>query len=372
MSRAYFLVEADVIMDETSSGFEDDVSLSPASPAPKVEDEDEDDDKYEDSLDLDTSQANTKVWLVRMPQFLLDRWRDTNEIANRELGKVRIRKDTRPFKVRLTLNDSELVRDLPHEYDLTLVHQTVQNTYVFKEQELSHKERSASRAIKMEAADGAPVIQNPSSGPAAPLASSFDRYTPVIRNTPKRTAIVGQACHECLVTPDVTDPNYKNVVIQRRRMDQPSRQVSVIRDLAGMGGAKYAETLRMQKQIWARQQQRKDIFRSGEGKATRIPRNELYDKLFRLFEEQECWTLRGLREVTRQPEVYLHEVLDTIAVLNKKGPNAMKYELKAEFRQMKGNGLSVESMVEKTPGSHIKEEYYGDDSDEDMDMETVL
>lgn len=47
-------------------------------------------DEEEDSLDLDTSKADTKVWLVRLPKFLLDKWSDPNQLHGQELGKVRI------------------------------------------------------------------------------------------------------------------------------------------------------------------------------------------------------------------------------------------------------------------------------------------
>lgn len=50
----------------------------------------EDDENYEDSLDLDVSKEDTKVWLVRLPKFLMDKWRDVDKNSGKELGKVRI------------------------------------------------------------------------------------------------------------------------------------------------------------------------------------------------------------------------------------------------------------------------------------------
>lgn len=54
----------------------------------------EDDDDYEDSLDLDTSKADTKVWLVRVPKFLMEKWQDHEKLHGQNLGKVRIRTNT--------------------------------------------------------------------------------------------------------------------------------------------------------------------------------------------------------------------------------------------------------------------------------------
>jgi transcription initiation factor TFIIF subunit beta len=38
-------------------------------------------------------------------------------------------------------------------------------------------------------------------------------------------------------------------------------------------------------------------------KATRIPKNELLDLLFKCFQEYAYWSLKGLREYVKQPEV---------------------------------------------------------------------
>ena len=37
-------------------------------------------------------------------------------------------------------------------------------------------------------------------------------------------------------------------------------------------------------------------------KATRIPKNELLDLLFKCFQEYAYWSLKGLREYVKQPE----------------------------------------------------------------------
>lgn len=52
--------------------------------------EGEDEENYEDSLDLDMSKEGTKVWLVRLPKFLMEKWRNVESNSGKELGKVRI------------------------------------------------------------------------------------------------------------------------------------------------------------------------------------------------------------------------------------------------------------------------------------------
>ena len=69
----------------------------------------------------------------------------------------------------------------------------------------------------------------------------------------------------------------------------------------------------------------------------RIPRNQLPDQLFRLFQEREHWPIKALRERTQQPEAYLKDVLAEGATLHRSGENNGTWELMANF---KGGGVS--------------------------------
>lgn len=48
---------------------------------------------YEESLDLDLERSARQVWLVRLPMFLAEKWRDRGNLYGQELGKIRINKD---------------------------------------------------------------------------------------------------------------------------------------------------------------------------------------------------------------------------------------------------------------------------------------
>jgi transcription initiation factor TFIIF subunit beta len=73
-------------------------------------------------------------------------------------------------------------------------------------------------------------------------------------------------------------------------------------------------------------------------KMARMPRNELLDMLFELFEEYPYWAIKGLRNKVQQPEVYLREVLMTVADYHRVGPYASLWSLKAEFKAMRKQG----------------------------------
>nr|5FMF_V Chain V, TRANSCRIPTION INITIATION FACTOR IIF SUBUNIT BETA, TFG2 [Saccharomyces cerevisiae] len=174
----------------------------------------------EESLDLDLERSNRQVWLVRLPMFLAEKWRDRNNLHGQELGKIRINKDGSKITLLLNENDND---SIPHEYDLELTKKVVENEYVFTEQNL------------------------------------------------KKTAIVGTVCHECQVMPS----------------------------------------------------------------SIRMPKKEILDYLFKLFDEYDYWSLKGLKERTRQPEAHLKECLDKVATLVKKGPYAFKYTLRPEYKKLK-------------------------------------
>lgn len=183
----------------------------------------------------------------------------------------------------------------------------------------------------------------------------------------------------------MVDPNYSKVVSERRRLqeDEPRAKVTLISELPGVTAGAFSQSLREQNSTFLRSQ-KKDNKVASEGKATRIPRNELLDVLFKLFEEYEYWSLKGLKGRTKQPESYLKEVLDEIADLIKKGPYSMKYSLKPEYRNRKpGDGTSEQGSASvegeaqdgSTTGGNNGENPNGEEEEEDdenIEMENVV
>ena len=70
--------------------------------------------------------------------------------------------------------------------------------------------------------------------------------------------------------------------------------------------------------------------RGGE-RFARIPRNELLDQLFSLFEKYKYYQFSTLRQETQQPESYLREVLSTIAAIERRGSYTGYWALKPEY-----------------------------------------
>lgn len=82
--------------------------------------------------------------------------------------------------------------------------------------------------------------------------------------------------------------------------------------------------------------------------------------------------MKGFREVTNQPEAYLKEVLEDIAVMNKAGPYSGKWSLRPEFKQRSGTGVSSLASAGTDGGANAGEAIEIDDDDEEVEMEDVL
>jgi len=69
-----------------------------------------------------------------------------------------------------------------------------------------------------------------------------------------------------------------------------------------------------------------------QDKMTRMPRQDLIDMIFSCFERQEYWTLKHLRDVTKQPTAWLKEILSELCLYNKRGEHKNTFELRPEYK----------------------------------------
>ena len=66
-------------------------------------------------------------------------------------------------------------------------------------------------------------------------------------------------------------------------------------------------------------------------KYVRLPKNEVMDLIFNLFKRYRAWGLRSIRDELKQPESYLKELLQEIAILQRSGDLVNTYVLKPEW-----------------------------------------
>jgi transcription initiation factor TFIIF subunit beta len=99
-----------------------------------------------------------------------------------------------------------------------------------------------------------------------------------------------------------------------------------------------------------------------------MPQNELLDRIFECFRRYNYWSMKALRAELQQPEAYLRETLEKIAVLAKSGPFATHWSLKPENRinNYDGAGDAI------APDAGIAEESDTDMNDDEDEFEDVV
>ncbi|KAG2436678.1 hypothetical protein HXX76_006206 [Chlamydomonas incerta] len=132
----------------------------------------------------------------------------------------------------------------------------------------------------------------------------------------------------------VLDSEYLKLV--RSRTERAAEKVRVVGSYDGLNldnqiAAKMQER-RLQKDIVERRKATEAAARSDHLKRPRLEKEELEEMLFRLFERNSAWAFKSLIAETRQPHMHLKAVLEGIATQQKRGPNKDKYELKPEYR----------------------------------------
>lgn len=343
--------------------------------------------QFQESLNLDMKGVGENVWLVRVPRFLAQRWQNRDELHGQELGRIRIKKNAPLTQggAKLILNVDATNVDIPHEYDLQMTRQQVENQYVFTEQNLqkfSHKDYAKTELdftkknpkkeedMTQEEKDKIKRIQW-----AQKRRKRFNKYKnqdgtekvlPFVKTIPKKTAMTGTVVHEAQFIPSMSDPNYSKIIQERKKLvkEEPRPSVTLLQEHSGVSLSNVGLTLRTDNSTFLKANTDK---KKGDGRAIRMPQKDLFDLLFKLFDEYDYWSLKGLKERTKQPEVYLKETLEQVAVLIKKGPYALKYALKREYKELKDQERA-DRLGELAKDDDDDDE----DNEEDVEMEDVV
>jgi transcription initiation factor TFIIF subunit beta len=70
-------------------------------------------------------------------------------------------------------------------------------------------------------------------------------------------------------------------------------------------------------------------------KRERMPKNDLLDLIFHVFQDKEIYNFKELQDKTQQPSQWLKEILNEVCILGKGGLNNGMYQLKPEYIQKK-------------------------------------
>lgn len=212
----------------------------------------------------------------------------------------------------------------------------------------------------------------------------FRKFIPYAKTIPKKTELVGKIVHECQVIPTKLVSNNKlRMLEQKRRLNQmvkrktinyiKSERVGVMHGRA-TPNIQTGATMTLSKELAMKKEAAKQ-----DGRAARMERDVLMTLLFKLFNQYEYWTMKGLREKTNQPEAYLKECLESIAVMERKGPYALKWTLKDEYKKtidfekkVKSGAIDDDNILDDDDKSNNNGNNDEDDEDlDDVEMEDI-
>ena len=125
----------------------------------------------------------------------------------------------------------------------------------------------------------------------------------------------------------VTDEAYRATHL--RRIEEATKKTRVMGDVKG---PQRTVPLPKARNITQRLDGKEDV----KEKAERLEKPLLEDRLMGLFERQSLWSFKQLVAETRQPAVWLKEVLTELAVLNRRGPNTGMYVAEGGVQETRG------------------------------------
>lgn len=333
-----------------------------------------------ETLDMNLSSGQQKIWLVKLPRYLAEKWSNTDELSGKQLATVKIKKNTGggKLKVKLVLDENSQtnISDIPHEYDISMLNTQVRNSYVFSEENLKKFKQELTEVAQMPDQPSLQPIDSNKNKAQFQVKKPYKffrvqkngeplkKYIPYVKTIPKKTALLGKICHDCQIVPAKSDSKYGQILSKRQNITQgPVRpKVTFLTEIPGVVQSNAGPSIRGNNtSVFLKSNLNK---KNADGRAIRMPKKDLLDLLFRLFEEYEYWSMKGLKERTRQPESYLKESLESIANLIKKGPYTSKYNLKAEYRRLRDAERAVRLGLD---GSEEKEAEEDEDDDEDME-----
>uniref|UniRef100_A0A671MWQ7 General transcription factor IIF subunit 2 n=1 Tax=Sinocyclocheilus anshuiensis TaxID=1608454 RepID=A0A671MWQ7_9TELE len=237
-------------------------------------------------VDLTGAKQNTGVWLVKVPKYLSLQW--AKATGRGEVGKLRICK-----YVSFTLNEELTIIDTtgqkssmvraPREHPFTL--QTVggQTLAVFTENSSGENQDVTTYKIALEGV----VVQRAECRPA--VSENYMRLKKLQIEELSKPLRFSQQLDKAVTT------NYKPVANHSYNLDYEKRKKE-------------------------------------EGKRARADKQQVLDMLFSAFEKHQYYNIKDLVDITKQPVIYLKEILRDIGIYNVKGTHKNTWELKPEYR----------------------------------------
>ncbi len=244
--------------------------------------------------ELDTKDSNRKVWLIKIPEKLAQKWKQAKD--NQLVGQVIVRSnDNLCIKVENTEYKMDSLAEIPATYILS-----------------KEKKPIPAPSTEEETFD--------TTTPATTSSSTIHRpRKPIEHFNMKLHSSVekGYLLKMPLTMENILE--FQQKVIQS---NQIKRSVQVLDE---------AEEARSTN-IFQAPSADLGTDKKLEDKAERMDEDVLRQLLFSKFAEKERWTFKELQDQLKQPQAYLKEKLNEFCDFNRSGPNRNKYELKPQYK----------------------------------------
>lgn len=248
------------------------------------------------SSNPDCRNRGRGVWLVKVPKYLSQKWRE--KAGAPQVGRLKLIKASGPNLSNSTIvkfystvaQSSQVELPVPIEHTLNVSSLNNQSLIVLNED----------RPSLLEQVDDKPTI----------------------------LSIEGKVVQRAECKPCITDPDYKSIKKQITfNAGRPKNQVQSIEKAEN----KFKPVSRHVEHQPTDRTKR-------DNKSVRMDKNALTDILFQAFEKHQYYKLTDLARVTSQPPSYLKEILQEIAAYNTMPPHKYTWELKPEYRHYKEQG----------------------------------
>lgn len=246
--------------------------------------------------DLDLSNSGRGVWLVKVPKYISSRWEKAP--GNIEVGKLKISKVSgQKAQVSLTLSESVLClgdESIPKDHRLDVSMVTRQTMGVF-----SH--------------------YTPGPNPDDIVPES------------EKLCLEGKIVQKLECRPYADNCYMKLKLESIRKASQPTRQMKkldgIVQNFKPVSDHKHNIEYEEKKKA--------------EGKKARDDKEVVLEMIFAAFEKHQYYNIKDLVTKTRQPVVYLKEILKEVCNYNLKNPHKNMWELKPEYRHYKDSEPST-------------------------------
>jgi len=275
----------------------------------------------------------------------------------------------------LQKSDSKKFDLVPIEYDLA-VRDAPKSAFVFSEKNLAGFRPSMLGRNRLDRS-------RPGDRSASPYRIDKSKQRGP-RTVPKHTTFLANPAHEVNCNPRETTEWQQ--IQEKKKQDQEFRKALEKRraDISASEIQKDSVAAQAAFSKFVVADNKKKV-RPQENKATRLPEKDLLDALAKCFSRYKFWGIDALRQETDQPEAWLREVLQKIAVRVTSGQAVNTWTLKADAANLinvdysqivKEEDLAKakeEDIIrEKSSLSDVDMEDFRDGDEDDMELEEVL